>query len=128
MQIVIHRGAHEVGGSCVELSYKETTILLDIGLPLDSDMDEDLETQLPQPLFSQLQKDEKHIDAVILSHAHLDHYGLAGLLPKGIPVYCGEASAALMEITALVTAKKAKSFKPLHYNHQHPFQVGGFLV
>ena len=63
MQIIIHRGAHEVGGSCVELSYKDTAILLDIGLPLDSDMDEDPETHLPQPLFSQLQKGEKHVDA-----------------------------------------------------------------
>jgi ribonuclease J len=86
MQIVIHRGAHEVGGSCVELTCRDTTILLDVGLPLDGDMDEDLASFLPQPLFDQLQKGEKHIDAVILSHAHLDHYGLAGLLPAGIPV------------------------------------------
>ena len=48
MQIVIHRGAHEVGGSCVELSHDGTTILLDVGLPLDCDMDEDLESHLPQ--------------------------------------------------------------------------------
>ena len=128
MRIVIHRGAHEVGGSCVEITHKGTTILLDIGLPLDCDMDEDYESHLPQPLFEQLQDGEKRIDAVILSHAHLDHYGLAGLLPKGIPVYCGKASAELMEITGLVTAKKSKLFNPHHYNQQQPFQVGTFTI
>ncbi len=33
MKLIIHRGAHQVGGSCVELSHEDTTILLDIGLP-----------------------------------------------------------------------------------------------
>jgi len=128
MQIVIHRGTHEVGGSCVELTHKDTTILLDIGLPLDYDMDEDPVSRLPQPLFKQLQKGEKHIDAVILSHAHLDHYGLANLLPKDIPVYCGRASATLMEITGLVTGRKTKPLKLQHYSQQQPFEVSGFTI
>ncbi len=90
-------------------------------------MDEDPESCTPQPLFNQMQKGQKHIDAVILSHAHLDHYGLADLLPNEIPVYCGKASAALMEITGLVT-KKSKSLKPYYYNSQQPFQVGSFTI
>ena len=127
MKLIIHRGAHQVGGSCVELSHEDTTILLDIGLPLDYSMDEDPESCTPQPLFNQMQKGQKHIDAVILSHAHLDHYGLADLLPNEIPVYCGKASAALMEITGLVT-KKSKSLKPYYYNSQQPFRVGSFTI
>jgi len=128
MQIVIHRGAHEVGGSCVELVHEGTTILLDIGLPLDFDINDDPESQLPQPLFRQLQNGQKDIAAAILSHAHLDHYGLAGLLPDGVPVYCGKASAALMEITEIVTANKSKSFKSNHYTQQQPFHVGSFII
>ncbi len=128
MVICIHRGAHEVGGNCVELTHEETTILLDVGLPLDFDMDEDPESCMPQPLFSQLQEGEKSIDAVILSHAHLDHYGLADLLPDGVPVYCGKASAALMDITSLVTGRKTNLFKPHHYAQQRPFEVGSFTI
>ena len=128
MKLLIHRGAHEIGGSCVEVSHEDTTILLDIGFPLDYDMDEDPESCMPQPLFSQLQKGEKNIDAVILSHAHLDHYGLVDLLPKGIPVYCGKASASLMEITGLVTTKKAKSFQAYCYDQQQSFQIGSFTI
>ena len=41
MQLIIHRGAHEVGGSCVELTFEDSTILLDVGLPLDSNFGDD---------------------------------------------------------------------------------------
>ena len=34
MQLIIHRGTHQIGGSCIELRSGDTRILLDIGLPL----------------------------------------------------------------------------------------------
>jgi hypothetical protein len=33
----IHRGAHQIGGSCVELSYRGERILVDLGKPLDAE-------------------------------------------------------------------------------------------
>jgi len=38
MKLTIHCGTHEIGGTCVELSTKNTRLLIDIGLPL---VDED---------------------------------------------------------------------------------------
>jgi len=35
MRLIIHRGAHQVGGSCVELACGDSTILIDVGLPLE---------------------------------------------------------------------------------------------
>ena len=35
MTLTIHRGTHEIGGSCVELRTTEAKILIDFGLPLD---------------------------------------------------------------------------------------------
>lgn len=128
MRLVIHRGAHQVGGSCVELSYKGTSILLDVGLPLDYDFSENIESHLPQPLFDKLRKDEKNIDAVILSHAHLDHYGLAGMLPHGVLVYCGKASAELMAITSQMSPEKAQPLKLKFFKAWKEFQVGTFSV
>jgi predicted metal-dependent RNase len=55
MQLIIHRGAHEVGGSCVELTFEDSTILLDVGLPLDSNFGDDPSAKAPQPLFQQLE-------------------------------------------------------------------------
>ena len=34
MRIRVHRGAHEVGGNCVEFESVGHSILLDLGLPL----------------------------------------------------------------------------------------------
>ena len=34
MKFKIHRGTHEIGGSCVEVWTENTRILLDFGMPL----------------------------------------------------------------------------------------------
>ncbi|MBU0985816.1 MAG: MBL fold metallo-hydrolase [Proteobacteria bacterium] len=128
MHLIIHRGARQVGGSCVELNFNASTILLDIGLPLDSDFSDDPESYLPQPLFNELKNGKKEIDAVILSHAHLDHYGLAGMLPQGVPVYCGKASAELMAITGQMSPEKAQPLELKFFKAWKKFQAGTFSV
>lgn len=128
MQIIIHRGAQEVGGSCVELSFRDTTILLDVGLPLDFDFSDDPELHLPQPLFYKLRTDEKNVEAVFLSHAHLDHYGLAGILPEGIPVYCGKGTAELIDMSAQINPEKKQPLKLQTFNAWERIQIGSFSV
>ena len=128
MRFCIHRGSHQVGGSCVELFYRNTTILLDVGLPLDYDFSDDMESHLPQPLFDKLRRGGKNIDAVILSHAHLDHYGLAGILPKGIPVYCGSATAELINMSAQINPDKIQPIKFQTFNAWETIQIGSFSV
>jgi ribonuclease J len=34
MRLTIHRGAHEIGGTCIELESGDSRILLDFGMPL----------------------------------------------------------------------------------------------
>lgn len=128
MNLTIHRGAHEVGGNCVELFHRDSTILLDIGLPLDYDFSDDPEAILPQPLLENLKDGNKKIDAVILSHAHLDHYGLAGMLPQRVPVYCGKASAELMAITGQMSPEKTQPLELQSFNAWETFHVGAFSV
>ncbi len=128
MRFCIHRGSHQVGGSCVELFYRDTTILLDVGLPLDYDFSDDMESHLPQPLFDKLRRGEKNIDAVILSHAHLDHYGLAGMLPKGISVYCGSATSELINMSAQMNPEKMQPLKLQTFNAWETTQIGSFSI
>ncbi|MCX5684860.1 MAG: hypothetical protein NT049_14420, partial [Planctomycetota bacterium] len=37
MRVCIHRGTHEIGGTCVEIEAQGKRIVLDVGLPLDAD-------------------------------------------------------------------------------------------
>jgi ribonuclease J len=125
MKLIIHRGAHEVGGSCVEISCGGST---DIGLPLDFDSDESIESCLPQSLFHTLRQGGKFIDGVLLSHPHLDHYGLAGQLPAAIPVYCGKASWDLMNATAHFSPNKVPLPNVEHFEAWQKFQIGKFTI
>ncbi|MBS3073430.1 beta-CASP ribonuclease aCPSF1 [Candidatus Pacearchaeota archaeon] len=69
-------GARQVGRSCLLLQTPESKILLDCGI--------DISTQGPDqfPYFNIPEFDLKSIDAVIISHAHLDHSGLLPYLYK----------------------------------------------
>lgn len=128
MQLLIHRGAHQVGGSCVELSHENSTILVDIGLPLDSGFNDDPESHLPQPLFDRIRQGIKKIDGVLLSHAHMDHYGLVGMLPHDIPVYCGQASADLMDLTSRIRLRDMQPVSPQFFKNRESFGIGPFLI
>ena len=92
MEICIHRGSRQIGGSCVELKSGGRSLIIDMGLPLDAE--DDGISHLPG-LF--LRKDAPdRILAVIISHSHLDHCGLVQHLPEGIPVIMGEFSRKII--------------------------------
>ena len=74
MKITIHRGSNEIGGTCIQLSTEQSTILLDLGLPLRKDSKE-LDVAALKP------------DAVLISHPHQDHFGLIEALDHNVPVY-----------------------------------------
>ena len=63
-------GARQVGRSCILLQTPESKILLDCGIDIAA-LNAEKFPYLDVPEF-----DLKQIDAVIISHAHLDHFGL----------------------------------------------------
>jgi ribonuclease J len=128
MQITIHRGTKEVGGSCVEVSSGRTTILLDFGLPLSFQFDDDINSVLPEPLYSNIVSGNTKIDALLLSHAHLDHYGLIGSLPKEIPIYMGNATSELIRFTDEFTPTTIGNIKPVTFKDHATFRVGNFQI
>lgn len=83
LRITFHGAAGTVTGSCMELHYREETILIDCGLFQGP---RTLEVLNREPFVFDVRK----LSAVILTHAHIDH---SGLLPKlvaegyGGPVY-----------------------------------------
>ena len=128
MNIIIHRGTKEVGGSCVEITCQDSCILIDFGIPLGFDFDEDINSVLPEPLYSNIINGNKKIDALVLSHAHLDHYGLIGKLPKEIPIYMGKATAELIRYADNFTTNKIGQIKPIIFNDHELFKICSFEI
>ncbi len=89
-------GFSEVGRSCMLLETAETKILIDCGLNVGSrDPDQMF------PYFNIPEFDISEIDAVLITHAHLDHSGLVPFLFKwGYrgPVYANDATLSLMTL------------------------------
>lgn len=115
MTIIVHRGSHQIGGSCVELRHAEARILLDCGLPLAG----------PIPIST---LEGSRFDAVLLSHSHADHFGLLDSLQAGTPVYCGDATARLIRLNHEfgMTTVELANWTP--FADRRSFVVGPFTI
>src|SRR3989344_5049263 len=85
----------QVGRSCLFLQTPESRILLDCGVDVASD-------QYPYPYLEAPEFNINELDAVVLSHAHVNHCGFLPYLFKyGYrgPVYC---TAPTRDVTALM--------------------------
>lgn len=109
MYLTIHRGAKEIGGSCVELQTKNARILVDFGLPLsEENYSRDVKKRSRQdflkdgllPDIAGLY-DKPGFDAVLLSHAHQDHYGLLPFVHPDIPICMSRGTKELIELSFL---------------------------
>ena len=94
-------GARQVGRSCLFLQTPESRILLDCGIDVASDSE-------PYPYLEAPEFNIKELDAVIISHAHLDHTGLLPYLFKfgyDGPVYCTAPTRDIMALLQLDVIK-----------------------
>jgi len=87
-------GFREVGRSCIFAETPETRILIDCGINVAS-------YRSPYPYLEAMHLPIDRLDAVIVSHAHLDHSGFVPFLFKSGyrgPVYCTEPTRDLMSL------------------------------
>ncbi len=85
MQVCIHRGTKEIGGSCVEVISSGKRLIIDLGLPLNAEKND--KKYLPD--ISGLDGRDDSLLAIIISHPHLDHFGLLSHISRKIPVIMG---------------------------------------
>jgi hypothetical protein len=89
--------ARQVGRSCLLLQTPESRVLLDCGVDVASD-------QHPYPYLEAPEFNINELDAVIITHAHIDHSGFVPYLfkygYKG-PVYCTEPTRDIMALMLL---------------------------
>ena len=91
MKLTFIGAAHEVTGSCTLLEACGKHILIDCGMEQGGDTYENCEL----PIMP------SDIDAICLTHAHIDHSGMIpAMVAKGYsgPVYCTEATHSLCNI------------------------------
>ncbi len=92
-------GFQQVGRSAILVRTKESSILLDCGINPGA-----IEPEEAFPRLDINEFDLENLDAVVISHAHLDHCGLLPLLFKygyDGPVYCSEPTLSLMALLQL---------------------------
>lgn len=134
MKVIIHRGTHEIGGSCVEIQNKKSRIIIDFGIPLVKsdgdrfDFNKHQNKSGPELVKEKILPDingiynwdthSKLVDGVLISHPHIDHYGFFRYIHQDIYFYLGEATKKLIDLTVVFTSLEGS------ISNYHPIQSG----
>lgn len=161
--LTFYGGVGEVGGNKILLRDKDTRIFLDFGMsyslrskyysePFLSPKSEKSLIELGiLPKIKGIYKDSKetHVDAVFISHSHLDHSAYISFIKGSIPIYAGETTKLILEAISMTRPKdlefnlKGTNFKtfrtgqkikidnvevePIHVDHSVPGAYG-FII
>ncbi len=144
MKITVHRGSHEIGGSCVEISDDKARIVVDIGMPLVDSNGERFDFKKYNRLkghelvkegvlpdikgFYERDTSNKPVDALIISHSHVDHYGLIGFVRKDIPCHLGAGTKRLIDLTNIFVGGNNYIHKERILKSEKQFQIGNFSI
>lgn len=143
MKLTIHRGAKEIGGSCVEIATGTTRLVIDLGLPLvNADREpfdskaalaKPLETlrneKIVPPVSGLFDDDHPAPDGILLSHAHLDHAGLLHLSRVTVPIFTTRGTSKMMLAAGKFAGqRKLDQARFQEVVSQQPIQIGDCKV
>lgn len=120
----IHRGTEQIGGTCVELEYGGSRILLDLGMPLDAD---EFEPSL-MPRVEGLERADPTLLAIIVSHGHVDHWGLIPNVKLRVSVGMGAATKRILRAAAAFVPRPFVPEDTLDLSDRTPVQIGPFQI
>lgn len=150
MEIIIHRGTHQIGGCVTEIKTEEARIVIDMGTPLPGSKTENelgvAEEEIialpgvtvPVAMDGEADKNEngqmiksRTCDAVFITHYHGDHIGRIDALLPDIPLYMGEATGNIYSIYCKRTdqAEKVNRLQAARtYTAGQPIQIKNITV
>jgi ribonuclease J len=125
VRVRIHRGTQEIGGTCIEVAADDgRRIVLDLGRPLTAGWEE--EVALPD--VPGLASADPSLLGLLISHPHLDHYGLASDLAVDVPTYIGEEAARLLDAASFFSPVSGRLRCAGYLRDRHTFELGPFVV
>lgn len=109
--LTFYGGVNEIGGNKILLRDRDTEIFFDFGMSfalkklfysppfLSPKTEKSLKEFEMLPKIKGVYVDEKtpEIDAVFLSHSHLDHSAYISFINRKIPTYCGETTQIILQ-------------------------------
>ena len=120
MKVRIHRGTQQIGGTCIELVAAGDRIALDFGLPLDGDATD-------TGLVPEIAGDD--LRGIVISHPHIDHYGLLHHLSGGAtPVVMGSAARRIVQAAAPFTGQPLPSLDGPNLEPGKTLELGAFRI
>jgi len=140
MNATIYRGTREIGGTLIELKHDDSRLLLDAGYPLflNGNPIDDKVAKLPPvellklgvlpPIKGLYKWDSPSVDGIIISHAHLDHYGLLKYVHPDIPVHLSAGAKTLIEVSQTFKIFEQYPINAWIFRMYEPFNVGSFAV
>jgi ribonuclease J len=129
---------------CIEVAAADgTRVLLDLGMPLIAPDGGDFPRGTPQRLTEELIAEGVLVDvpgvfrddatspgvaAIVLTHSHLDHYGLAHHAHPAIPVYGSRGTLAVLEVGRVFFPEAALPADLRLLPDHEPLCIGGLTV
>jgi len=142
MILTMHRGSKQIGGSCVELRAADgDRLLLDAGMPLArpdggdwprgtmTRPSDELRAEGVLPNIDGLYADATpQFSGLVVSHAHLDHHGLAHHVHPEVPVYASAGTIEMLKVSKLFVPDAAVPVDMRVLPTAEPLSIGSFTV
>jgi ribonuclease J len=118
--LIFYGGVDEIGGNKILLQDRDTRVFFDFGMSfamkkkfysppfLSPKSEKSLQELEILPKISGVYKFDRSppkVDAVFLSHGHLDHSAYLSFIKREIPVYCGETTQIILQALSEVRRK-----------------------
>lgn len=116
--LIIHRGSHQIGGCCTEITSGGERILIDLGANLP-----DSDAPISDDVLISKVFDGRPTAGVLFTHPHGDHYGLYKKVPRNVPMYIGPMAKEILKVLAarldyiskdkgLPTVERMRTYEP----------------
>ena len=115
MKIIFKGGVREVGGSCTLVETEDARVALDYGIKVDEGVTDNI---------------QHHLDAVVITHAHLDHSGNLLTVASKKPVIIGSMAThdiSMKLLHDLIKINRLKN-KRFHYTKHDVSKVSDLWV